>query len=329
MADSSSTEMSPGRLSPKMSSGGLSPSASSSGSLGQGALPLSRGSRKALAGLMDAFWQQHYDLHGAAVSHKAPSSHQQRSPRHAHQQQQQEQQLSIGAAGLFCSHVTWPMPAGSHQNQQQRPHQPGLPCCLVCSQQQVQQVVMALQQLQELVGGPQQLQQLLSDPLGDLGGSAGTGASSSSSVAPCLQPTVLVLQASAAGDWQTASAAAAVGVQHLQPPGTNLASSPSPAAPAVAHTQQALGPVLLLSWGLFCLALLLQWCQAEPRPELWGKYAYALNRLQGLLKDAGLEGQQQQQQQRRGASWWPWSTQLQRDMQQLLLGHLQVGGDGC
>lgn len=29
--------------------------------------------------------------------------------------------------------------------------------------------------------------------------------------------------------------------------------------------------------------------QAETRPELWGKYAYVLNKLQGIIKDARLE----------------------------------------
>lgn len=35
------------------------------------------------------------------------------------------------------------------------------------------------------------------------------------------------------------------------------------------------------SFAVWCIIRLLQLCQAEPRPELWGKYAYVLNRLQG------------------------------------------------
>jgi hypothetical protein len=39
--------------------------------------------------------------------------------------------------------------------------------------------------------------------------------------------------------------------------------------------------------------------QVEVRPELWGRYAAVLNRLQGLLADVAPEGQQQQQHRQR------------------------------
>ncbi len=35
------------------------------------------------------------------------------------------------------------------------------------------------------------------------------------------------------------------------------------------------------SFAVWSVLRMVQLCQAEPRPELWGKYAFVLNRLQG------------------------------------------------
>lgn len=37
------------------------------------------------------------------------------------------------------------------------------------------------------------------------------------------------------------------------------------------------------SFAVWSLVRMVQLCQAEPRPELWGKYAFVLNRLQGYV----------------------------------------------
>lgn len=41
--------------------------------------------------------------------------------------------------------------------------------------------------------------------------------------------------------------------------------------------------LLLITFGVWCMAALLQLASVEPRPELWGRYSAALNHLQGVL----------------------------------------------
>lgn len=60
--------------------------------------------------------------------------------------------------------------------------------------------------------------------------------------------------------------------------------------------------------------------QAEARPELWGKYAYALNRLQGLLRDIGLDTESAGS----SFSWWPWDQEELEDLRHVLMTQLQV-----
>ncbi|XP_040378015.1 protein ETHYLENE-INSENSITIVE 2-like isoform X2 [Oryza brachyantha] len=43
---------------------------------------------------------------------------------------------------------------------------------------------------------------------------------------------------------------------------------------------------LLVSFGVWCIRQILNLCLVESRPELWGKYTYVLNRLQGILDPA-------------------------------------------
>jgi len=50
-----------------------------------------------------------------------------------------------------------------------------------------------------------------------------------------------------------------------------------------------LGSSSFLSFGMWCLSTLLYLCQVETRPELWGKYAYVLNKLQGFMRDSRLD----------------------------------------
>uniref|UniRef100_A0A0D6QW07 Uncharacterized protein n=1 Tax=Araucaria cunninghamii TaxID=56994 RepID=A0A0D6QW07_ARACU len=46
------------------------------------------------------------------------------------------------------------------------------------------------------------------------------------------------------------------------------------------------GGSLLVSFGVWCIHRILELCLMESRPELWGKYTYVLNRLQGILEPA-------------------------------------------
>ncbi|KAF0913158.1 hypothetical protein E2562_020285 [Oryza meyeriana var. granulata] len=43
---------------------------------------------------------------------------------------------------------------------------------------------------------------------------------------------------------------------------------------------------LVVSFGVWCIRQILNLCLVESRPELWGKYTYVLNRLQGILDPA-------------------------------------------
>eukprot|EP00803_Ostreobium_quekettii_P000837 evm.model.scf_222.9 EVM.evm.TU.scf_222.9 scf_222:68644-71356(-) len=48
---------------------------------------------------------------------------------------------------------------------------------------------------------------------------------------------------------------------------------------------------LLYVFGLWCMVRLLELCKMEPRPELWGRYAAVLNRLQWMLPTMMMDGQ--------------------------------------
>ncbi|KAJ0966328.1 hypothetical protein J5N97_027466 [Dioscorea zingiberensis] len=45
-------------------------------------------------------------------------------------------------------------------------------------------------------------------------------------------------------------------------------------------------PTLVVSFGVWCIRRILELSVVESRPELWGKYTYVLNRLQGILEPA-------------------------------------------
>ncbi|XP_010941527.1 protein ETHYLENE-INSENSITIVE 2 isoform X2 [Elaeis guineensis] len=45
-------------------------------------------------------------------------------------------------------------------------------------------------------------------------------------------------------------------------------------------------PALVVSFGVWCIHRILELSLVESRPELWGKYTYVLNRLQGILDPA-------------------------------------------
>jgi hypothetical protein len=65
----------------------------------------------------------------------------------------------------------------------------------------------------------------------------------------------------------------------------------------------------------------------EVRPELWGKYAYALNRLQGLLATAGLTPPlAASSAQEAEFTYWPWPEAERLQLRALLLVQLKVGG---
>ncbi|PNH12513.1 Divalent metal cation transporter MntH [Tetrabaena socialis] len=69
-------------------------------------------------------------------------------------------------------------------------------------------------------------------------------------------------------------------------------SAPAPAPPPATPMLNCwclFGPAVLVSFGVWCSFTLVQWCGAESRPELWGRYAAVLNKLQGVLWDARLD----------------------------------------
>lgn len=49
------------------------------------------------------------------------------------------------------------------------------------------------------------------------------------------------------------------------------------------HIDAPVSPSPKFYFGLWCLSRLLELCQDESRPDLWGKYSLVLNRLQWLL----------------------------------------------
>jgi len=59
-------------------------------------------------------------------------------------------------------------------------------------------------------------------------------------------------------------------------------------APSVPHCGEGCVWVasLLVSFGIWCIHRILYLSRVESRPELWGKYTYVLNRLQGILEPA-------------------------------------------
>ncbi|XP_072986360.1 ethylene-insensitive protein 2-like [Typha latifolia] len=46
---------------------------------------------------------------------------------------------------------------------------------------------------------------------------------------------------------------------------------------------------LIVSFGIWCIRRILELLHVENRPELWGRYTYVLNRLQGILIPAFLK----------------------------------------
>eukprot|EP00879_Flechtneria_rotunda_P013472 GHRR01014066.1.p1 GENE.GHRR01014066.1~~GHRR01014066.1.p1 ORF type:complete len:1200 (+),score=508.94 GHRR01014066.1:1255-4854(+) len=77
------------------------------------------------------------------------------------------------------------------------------------------------------------------------------------------------------------------------------------AADAQHHMIPATALLVLDVWGMWCILQLLVLAQVEVRPELWGKYATVLNRLQGCLghitQDQAQQHQQQEQHHRHAA----------------------------
>lgn len=68
----------------------------------------------------------------------------------------------------------------------------------------------------------------------------------------------------------------------------NTCESASVLVPSVPHCGEECVWVasLLVSFGIWCIHRILNLSLMESRPELWGKYTYVLNRLQGILEPA-------------------------------------------
>eukprot|EP00198_Chlamydomonas_reinhardtii_P011456 XP_001700793.1 predicted protein [Chlamydomonas reinhardtii] len=123
-------------------------------------------------------------------------------------------------------------------------------------------------------------------------------------------------QGPGAGDREAAAAAGSQALGLPAGPGRNSSSSSSSSAatcscggrgvadravggraalpPPTLSSWCLFGPAVLVSFGVWCAYTLLQWCAAESRPELWGRYAAVLNRLQGVVWDSRLDQNQQQ-----------------------------------
>lgn len=71
-------------------------------------------------------------------------------------------------------------------------------------------------------------------------------------------------------------------------PIANMCESASVLVPSVPHCGEGCVWVasLLVSFGIWCIHRILNLSLMESRPELWGKYTYVLNRLQGILEPA-------------------------------------------
>ncbi|EFJ11132.1 EIN2-like protein [Selaginella moellendorffii] len=72
--------------------------------------------------------------------------------------------------------------------------------------------------------------------------------------------------------------------------GTSIWSVNKVVVPGVPHCGDSCvwGSGLLVSFGVWCVHRVLELALMESRPELWGKYTYVLNRLQGILDPAFL-----------------------------------------
>ncbi|GLC33053.1 hypothetical protein PLESTB_000375800 [Pleodorina starrii] len=86
----------------------------------------------------------------------------------------------------------------------------------------------------------------------------------------------------------------------LAPSATACMASPLPLPPLPPASQTGLGsptvsswclfgPAAFVSFGVWSVFTLAQWCAADSRPAHWGQYASVLNRLQGALRDARLD----------------------------------------
>ncbi|EFJ44658.1 hypothetical protein VOLCADRAFT_106319 [Volvox carteri f. nagariensis] len=77
--------------------------------------------------------------------------------------------------------------------------------------------------------------------------------------------------------------------QPSPPPVSQLVPLGLVAPPPTFSSWCVFGPAVLISFGIWSVFTLAQWCMADSRPAHWGHYASVLNRLQGVLRDARLE----------------------------------------
>ncbi len=246
--------------------------------------PLTKGARRQAAAVLDGFWGGFWDQHGRYVQQQAQQDQQQaswgacwgadRNPR-------QHQHQHPGSTSVGHGSGQWGAPGGASLVQRQPSplvcsHTRGGAArqaaalgssaedalCAECSAQLAQRLQQCVQQLMQIEGMPSMLRAAhskLSSPASPI----------STSPSPHSRLSL-------------ASLASPFLVQQIanQAPAAGQGSSSAPQ-----HTPA----VLLLQFGLWSLTTLLAWCQDEVRPELWGRYAYVLNKLQGLLRELGLD----------------------------------------
>ena len=95
-----------------------------------------------------------------------------------------------------------------------------------------------------------------------------------------VNPLLSCSSVRSAGDGQnTARAIADAGQAHSDAGSISRHSAHS----GVVVSRDEIAQRVLLTFGLWCVAALLQLSAVEPRPELWGRYVAALNHLQGVL----------------------------------------------
>lgn len=105
---------------------------------------------------------------------------------------------------------------------------------------------------------------------------------------PTLTPTLTSsnssnIAVSSATGRPAASTAPPASAPTAPPTGSQSAIATTGGTGAATPTMSAwcvLGPASLISFGVWCAFTLMQWCSVETRPELWGRYAAVLNRLQ-------------------------------------------------
>ncbi|KAF8064691.1 nramp2 [Scenedesmus sp. PABB004] len=257
---------------------------SGAGSGGSSNSSLSKGGRRALAAGLDAFWGTYFDSHGGWVGDAAaaPRGGSSGSAQHA------RKRPPPGSACCRCGGAAAGGGGGA----------PGRAWCCSCAMALLQHVQDCVSELLEVPGAAQVLTpaSVLGAPPAPAAGDGGEQPAATACgllladawaqlPAPLAATLRSVLPAAAGGtlidavlatraDWQAAPEPAAAPACGATAPGMGASAALCAAAPRV-----------LAGWGAWCVVVLLVLGSCEVRPELWGRIAAVLNRLQGVLTD--------------------------------------------